>query len=48
VARVRLPGERGLALMREQREHGLELHPSILPALVPWADRLAVALPPPR
>jgi L-lactate dehydrogenase len=48
VARVRLPGERGLALMREQREHGLGLHPSILPALAPWADRLAVALPPPR
>ena len=48
VARVRLPGERGLALMREQREHGLGLHPSILPALAPWADKLGVALPPPR
>jgi L-lactate dehydrogenase len=47
VARVRLPGERGLALMREQRELGVELHPSIAPALAPWAEKLGVALPPP-
>ena len=44
---VRVPGERGLARKREQLDHGLALHGSILPALAPWADRLAVALPPP-
>ena len=44
---VRVPGERGLARKREQLDHGLTLHGSILPALAPWADRLAVALPPP-
>lgn len=43
--RVRLPGERGLALMREQRENGVDLHPSILPALLPWAEKLGVAPP---
>jgi L-lactate dehydrogenase len=43
---VRLPGERGLALMREQRERGIALHESILPALTPWAARLGVPLPP--
>jgi L-lactate dehydrogenase len=44
-AKVRLPGERGLALMREQRERGIALHPSILPALAPWAAKLGVAPP---
>jgi L-lactate dehydrogenase len=48
VARVRLPGERGLALMREQLARGIALHPSILPALASWADALGVALPPER
>ena len=42
---VRLPGERGLRLMREQRERGVELHASILPALAPWAEKLGVPLP---
>ena len=41
---VRLPGERGLARWREQHEHGVELHPSILPALAPWAGKLGVSL----
>ena len=44
-AAVRLPGERGLQRMREQREHGIELHPSILPSLLPWAQKLGVAPP---
>jgi LDH2 family malate/lactate/ureidoglycolate dehydrogenase len=43
---VRLPGERALALVREQRERGVALHPSIMPALAPWAAKLGVALPP--
>jgi LDH2 family malate/lactate/ureidoglycolate dehydrogenase len=44
-ASVRLPGERGVRLMREQRQHGVELHASILPALEPWAEKLAVPMP---
>jgi LDH2 family malate/lactate/ureidoglycolate dehydrogenase len=36
---VRLPGERGLARKREQLANGIVLHPSILPALAPWAKR---------
>ena len=42
---VRLPGERGLALMRKQRAEGVALHPTILPALKPWAERYGVPLP---
>ena len=47
VARVRLPGERGLALKREQHELGVALHPTILPALEPWAAKFGVAMPEP-
>jgi LDH2 family malate/lactate/ureidoglycolate dehydrogenase len=36
---VRLPGERGLSRKREQMANGIVLHPSILPALAPWAER---------
>jgi len=42
---VRLPGERGLALKREQQKHGIALHEDIVPALATWADKLKVALP---
>ena len=42
---VRLPGQRGLALRREQHQHGVALNEDILPALIPWASKLAVALP---
>lgn len=42
---VRLPGERALARKREQTEHGVQLHPAIMPALRPWAARFGVALP---
>ncbi|MEO8484888.1 MAG: Ldh family oxidoreductase [Betaproteobacteria bacterium] len=45
VERVRLPGERGLKLMREQLAHGVGLHPAILPALEPWAAKLGVTMP---
>jgi L-lactate dehydrogenase len=44
-APVRLPGERGLALMRKQRAEGIALHPTIMPALAPWAERYRVPLP---
>jgi LDH2 family malate/lactate/ureidoglycolate dehydrogenase len=43
---VRLPGEKGHALLRKQREEGVSLHPGILEALQPWADKLKLALPP--
>jgi LDH2 family malate/lactate/ureidoglycolate dehydrogenase len=39
---VRLPGERALALHREQSASGVALHPGIVPALETWATRLAV------
>lgn len=42
---VRLPGERGLALKREQLSKGVALHPSIVPALESWAARLRVPMP---
>ena len=45
--RVRLPGERALAQRAEQLERGVTLHPSVLPALQPWAAPLGVPLPAP-
>ena len=42
---VRLPGERALALYREQSSEGIALHPSILPALAPWAQKLGIVAP---
>ena len=47
VERVRLPGEAGMRRMREQRAHGVALYPAIMPALMPWAKKLGVALPVP-
>jgi LDH2 family malate/lactate/ureidoglycolate dehydrogenase len=43
--RVRLPGERAQKLMRDQRAHGISLYPAIMPMLVPWAEKLGVAVP---
>lgn len=45
VDAVRLPGERALAHRAKALREGLELHPSILPALTPWAQRLHVPIP---
>ena len=45
VGAVRLPGQRGLTLKREQLQRGVALHEDIVPALVPWASKLNVALP---
>lgn len=42
---VRLPGEGGLKRRRAQLEQGIELHPAILPALAPWAQRYGVDVP---
>ena len=43
--RVRLPGESALERRKAQLAHGVDLHPGILPALTPWAEKLGVALP---
>jgi len=43
---VRLPGERGLALRRQQLAEGVRLHPRIVQALSKWAAQLDVPLPP--
>jgi LDH2 family malate/lactate/ureidoglycolate dehydrogenase len=45
---VRLPGEAALARRAHQLREGVALHPGILPALRPWAERLCVPLPEPR
>ncbi len=42
---VRLPGESGLKKRAKQLSLGVELHPTIMPALEPWAQRLRVSLP---
>ncbi len=45
VGRVRLPGERGLARKAAQLADGVELHGTIMPALVALAGELGVSLP---
>jgi L-lactate dehydrogenase len=42
---VRLPGSRALQLRSEQLRQGVNLYPTILPALVPWAEKFAVTVP---
>jgi len=42
---VRLPGQAALARRADQLAHGVQLHPTILPALKPWAEMLQVATP---
>jgi L-lactate dehydrogenase len=42
---VRLPGQMGLARRARQLRDGVQLEPSILPALTPWAKQFGVALP---
>jgi len=44
-SKVRLPGQRGLDLRREYQANGVELTPTIMPLLEPWAAKLGVALP---
>jgi len=45
--RVRLPGEAGMQRLRDHRAHGVALYPTIMPALLPWAEKLGVAVPAP-
>jgi L-lactate dehydrogenase len=42
AARVRMPGEAALARRARQLRDGVELHPTILPALKPWQDKLGI------
>jgi L-lactate dehydrogenase len=42
---VRLPGQNGLLRRERQLRDGVELEPSILPALAPWAEKFRAALP---
>jgi L-lactate dehydrogenase len=44
---IRLPGDRSAQRRRDQLLKGVALHPSIMPALDPWAQKLGVALPSP-
>ena len=43
---VRLPGEAALRRRDQQLKQGVELHPGIMPALLPWAEKLRVPRPP--
>ena len=45
VERVRLPGEAGLRRRENQLMHGVELYPSVMPALAKWGTRLGVNAP---
>lgn len=44
---VRMPGERGLEKRTKQLRDGIELHPSIIPSVTSWAQKLKVKLPQP-
>jgi L-lactate dehydrogenase len=41
-APVRMPGARGLALRARQLKDGVTLHPGLMEALWPWAEKLGV------
>lgn len=42
---VRLPGQAALARRRLQLAEGVALHPTVLPALIPWAKKLNTEVP---
>ncbi|MSU49133.1 MAG: Ldh family oxidoreductase [Opitutus sp.] len=44
VDHVRLPGESGLRRRADQLTHGVQLHPGIMPAIAPWAEKFGVGL----
>lgn len=45
VSKVRLPGQSGLALRKQQLAEGVRLHPGILPALADFADKASLDAP---
>jgi LDH2 family malate/lactate/ureidoglycolate dehydrogenase len=44
---TRLPGSQALRKKRQAMTEGVALHPSIIPALAPWAEKLGIAMPKP-
>ena len=44
---VRMPGDRALALRRDQLKKGVLLHPGVLPTLEEWSDKLGIPFPEP-
>lgn len=42
---VRMPGQRGLALRKQQLKTGIELYPAILPAIEPFAKQYDIEMP---
>jgi LDH2 family malate/lactate/ureidoglycolate dehydrogenase len=42
---IRMPGERGLALRKQQLKDGVSLHPETMPALKKWADQSGIQMP---
>ena len=45
---VRLPGEAAMRRLRAQTSDGVALYPTIMPALLPWAQKLGVEAPRPN
>ena len=45
VDRVRVPGEQGARLREAQLRDGVDLYPTIMPSLAPWAEKLGVEMP---
>ena len=45
---VRLPGEAAMRRLRAQTSDGVALYPTIMPALLPWAEKLGVEAPRPN
>ncbi|MDE3084355.1 MAG: Ldh family oxidoreductase [Verrucomicrobiota bacterium] len=43
--RVRLPGELALRRRAAQLQSGVKLHPAIIPALKPWAEKFSIVVP---
>jgi L-lactate dehydrogenase len=48
VAAVKMPGDTALARRRVQLRKGIELYPSIMPDLMPWAEKFGITAPPQR
>jgi LDH2 family malate/lactate/ureidoglycolate dehydrogenase len=45
VSAVRMPGDAALARRRAQLQKGIELYTSIMPDLMPWAQKFGIAAP---
>ncbi|HTB64161.1 MAG TPA: Ldh family oxidoreductase [Opitutales bacterium] len=45
ISKVRMPGDDAQAQHKEQLKHGIKLHPGILLALQPWANKYSLQIP---